>query len=66
MTSVLFLFRRNRAKWLREWQAGEGSSEFLYGMPFLDPARYKMRDVAKMMVAAELRNMEVTPFNTPS
>ena len=29
-------------------------------------ARYKMRDVAKMMVEAELKNIEVTPYNSPS
>jgi glycosyltransferase involved in cell wall biosynthesis len=40
MISVLFLFRRNRARWLQEWQAGEGSSEFLYGMPYLDESRF--------------------------
>ena len=38
--SVLFVFRRNRAEWLRSWQAGKGSSEFLYGMPYLDRSRF--------------------------
>lgn len=39
-STVLFVFRRNRAEWLRSWQTGEGSSEFLYGMPYLDKSRF--------------------------
>ena len=37
---VLFVFRRNRRKWLEEWQKGEGGCEFLYGMPFINKEKY--------------------------
>ena len=32
----LFVFRRDRKKQLQEWLAGEGTSEFLFGLPYLD------------------------------
>ena len=38
--NVLYLFRMNRARMLQEWRAGEGSSEFLYGLPYLDKDRF--------------------------
>ncbi len=39
-TTLLFVYRRNRTRWLESWQAGEASSEFLYGMPYLDKSQF--------------------------
>jgi glycosyltransferase involved in cell wall biosynthesis len=62
MISVLFLFRRNRAKWLREWQAGEGSSEFLYGMPYLDPEHFRAAYAEGHAVVKDWRQILCYPF----
>jgi glycosyltransferase involved in cell wall biosynthesis len=62
MISVLFLYRAQRARWLREWQSGAGPSEFLYGMPYLDRARFEVSFVECSPGSRELRRLVCLPL----
>lgn len=39
---LLFVFRGYRSEWLSMWISGEGASDFLYGLPYLDGSKFNV------------------------